>query len=261
VRLKDLRVNDAGTDDVMPGSSIASELAARMGYDDSLITASLNNALPMDQIAGSWSDLLDRIAVLDDYRWLVLDDAGLGPRLDYGPWAREWILYSATAEWSGLVPIELHNRVRVRYQTAAGTPSDVVVDAVSDPLEGTGLTNVYEYALEGVQTDDALATGVANLLLARVSTRRYAGPVHVLDAHDARGRSVYEILPGDIARLTDFAPAASHQGRIYEVTYSAAGVTLGIEAPADVTSILAAFAGAAARSAVALPSVPDVGGF
>lgn len=253
VRITNLRVGDAELTDGLPGSAAVDHVAGLLGLNRDAITSSTSNVLPLDWLQGDLAGLLDHVADIDDYRWLVLADAN-GPRMDYGPWEREWAIDALGGRWEDMAPVEVFNQVRVRYQTAAGTPAELTVAADPDPLSASGITNVYEHALSGDQPNDILARYVANTLIARVSARRYTGRVVVADASDAAGRGPMEILPGDLAVLRDFRPGENVTQRIHEVSYGPEGVTLGIESGVSISGLLAALAAGALRNPTHLPA-------
>jgi hypothetical protein len=257
-----IRVNGIATGDVFYGSQVVTDAGGRLGYDTSGVTSSALNILPLDWTSGSWAELLSYIATLEDRYWRVVEDS----RLEYDEWGtKEWTVYQADGASVDLTPLELWNQVTVRYTHINGTQSQVTRTCADlglpDPLAATGQINIWEESLADVQPNADLATAVANNLLPRVSSQRYAGRIDCVKAYDMTMRDApYEIRAGDTVRVADWDMNQSVTLRIFEVEYTAEGVSLGIEAGVSIASMLAraGLVSARAPSTAQLPELEPV---
>lgn len=243
-RVKNLRLNDIAPGDTFRTDEVAADIASAVGYDPAGVRTSDVNALPFDLTQGSWAESgLAYMALLDDWRWLVLEDRGLaeggpprGAYLDYGPWERIWTLHRAGSAAPALVQLPVHNLVVVKYRDLHDKPMEVSLLASPDPLAEQGLTNRWEEELTDRQPDATLATAVATAILARVSRPRYAGRIEIVGASDEAGRGgAYAVRPGDLARVAE--DDLTH--RIYEAEYRHDGVTIGVETPVTAAGLIA----------------------
>lgn len=242
VRLTNLRVNGIRptgrtSDDNYQSFIVAQDVGTRAGYDTSGVsTIPVRNVLPLDWTEGSWSGLLDYLSLLDDSYWLVLDDRGAGPVLEYRRWSesREWFVSSIGAD-ADLKPLELYDGAIVNYESHRGRQRQVKVTATNPP--GTGL--FFEEDLEDPQANNTLATNVATDLAEHLSQSRYAGSVNVVSVRDSAGRDVpREVLPGDVLTISDWLPAESlPKQHILEVSQTPTEVTIGVEAQ-DPTALI-----------------------
>jgi hypothetical protein len=228
--IRNLRVNGRAATDIFTTSDLARSVAAIAGLDPSLIVASAQNALPIDVEGGPPAALLEHAASIDDWRWLVLDDDGAGPKLDYGPWSRTWRVLLAEGTVANLVPLEVFNRVVVWWSDLASTRRSVTLSASPDPLAAVGILNEFQFDLLDLYENDTVPTQVANTILAQISRIRYAGPLEISAARDAAGiGNPMEVRPGDLVALQDFGLDASLNGRIGSVSYRPSRVTVGLE--------------------------------
>jgi hypothetical protein len=227
-------------------SDVVANVAGRLGWDAGGRTSSPTGVLPLDW-SGAWSDLLSYIAALDDYYWLVIENAGAGPRVVYGPYGgvNSWALSSERgAKWD-LTPLEVFNRVTVGYTDTAGTAKTLQVMADPDPLASLGLINDYRFDVQDPQPDTALITALAYRLVGTLSRPRWRGRINAVSAYDANGRdAVQEIQPGDLVTITNWdAGTALPLLRVLEVSYRPDGpIALGIDAPVSIASLLRDFA-------------------
>lgn len=258
--IKNLRINgqssaDFFADDVGYASEVLTDVGRRLGYDISGVTTSGFNVLPLDWTSGSWAELLSYVASLEDRYWGVYEDS----KLLYPAWGdREWTVYQADGATVDLTPLELYNQVTVKYVDVGGAPREVTVTASPDPLAASGIVNVWEESIADVQPGSTLATAVANNLLSRVSSQRYAGRIDCIKAIDSTGRDApYEIRAGDTVRVADWDMNTAVTLRVFEVEYTPNGVSLGIESGVSIASLLgrAGLAGARAPSTAQLPEL------
>jgi hypothetical protein len=246
VRIKQLRVNGIAPGDTFRDDEVITDLGKALGYDVSGVRTGTLNVLPFDLTDGSWAESgLSYMAMLTDRCWLVLEDRGLseghaltGERLIYAPWEEEVELRLAKETRAQLTPLELFNKVVVKYTTVGDTDQEYTALATPNPLAMFGYDNVYELRLTDPQADDVLAGQVATTLSERYSKKRYAG---VLEA------TTYDVLPGSLAVLADFGPGKSVSLRIQEVEFSARGARVGVETPVSPDRLIALAALEAAR--------------
>lgn len=240
IRVRNLRVNGIADGDEMATSEVVAAIGQLLGYETRLhIDSSSVNALPFDLTTGTWSqEGLSYMALLDDWRWLVLEDRGAGPILDYGPWDRVWYVQRAENAVPDLRPLPLYDSVVVRYKAANGTLQQVEATA-----EVPGVSNVWYEDLTDAQPDDTLASAVAASLIAKLSVPRYAGSLTITGAMQSSGQgNAYEVRPGDLVDVSDWVPAGHVRQRIVEVQYQHDSVTLGVEAPVTADGVIATFA-------------------
>jgi hypothetical protein len=194
------------------------------------VAGSALNVLPLDH-QGSDAALLDQLTFMLDWRWRIgANVAGVGNKLEFGPWGPEWDISLQAGAQADLAPQEKFNWVTIPYTNAAGKPVQYRKKADPDPLARYGDVRVYEEALQSVQKDDRIARAMADLLLTRVTKRRYAGRLQVAFARAADGRqSTYEIQAGELARIGDWGPNDAQTLRISQVEMSAEGVSLGVD--------------------------------
>jgi hypothetical protein len=244
-RVVDLRVNGRASGDSMLTSEIAADLGGLLGFDTSGVQSTALNGLPffLDASASWTDDGLFYLAAITDWRCLVLEDLGAGPLLDFGPWERTWTVLRQSNAAPDLDPLPVYNRVVVNYSNPSGRWSQVIVDADPDPLVGTPLAGrkvEWREDLADVQTDDNLATAVANYLLPIVSTPRDSGRIEIVGARADDGTGhVYSPRGGDLVTEADYGQAESRTRRVWEVEYRPDGATLGIEAPVSSAGFVA----------------------
>jgi hypothetical protein len=239
LRLWNLRVNDAGTTtDSLTTSDLVRDVAARLGWDPSGVRSSGLDVMPLDISGGSWSDAaLDYAATLDDWFWRVLENRGQGPFLEYGPWEREWVVYLQAGNTADLTPTEIFNRVLVWWTDDAGAAHSVEQVASPDPLAAFGITNTFEYELPDGRNASTLADTVASTLLSRLSQARWQGTVDVQVVASGPSRDPWGILPGDLLTIADWK-GDRLTGRVVSVDLRSSGVTVGLEQPASVASLV-----------------------
>ena len=243
VRVRNLRANGIAVGDEMLTSEVAADIGRALGYDVSAVTVGGQNALPFD-LQGSWADDgLSYLSLLDDWRWLVLHDAGRGPVLDYGPWdSRVWRVLRGQNAVPSLTPLPLYSQVVVKYQDSAGKPQQVSLMADPNPLAARGYDRVWYETLTDSQPDDTLATTVASTILSRVSAPRYSGSVDIVGAALISGvGSAYSVRAGDTVDIADWAPGLNLRQRIAEVEFRPDGVRVGVEVPVTAAGVVAAY--------------------
>jgi hypothetical protein len=194
------------------------------------VSGSALNVMPIDH-QGSDAALLDSLSYLIDWRWRIgANVSGNGHLLDFGPWGPMWDLSLQEGTKADLAPQEKFNFVRVPYTNASGKPVHFTKKAEPDPLYRFNEKRVYEEALQNIQKDDKLAKAVADILLSRVTQRRYAGRLEVAYGRASDGRqSTYELQAGDVARIGGWGPNDAQTLRISQVEMSSSGVTLGVD--------------------------------
>lgn len=242
VVLSNLRVNGIGTTDVYLSSDVVRELGRRLGYDTTGVQDASTNVLPYDVSGIPWSQALDDMASIEDWRVLVLDDRGKGPYLDFGPFGTTSydIRRDRDTDASQIGPLPKYNQVTVTYSDETGSPRSITVAAQPDPLARYGLTRSYLFSLPGTQSSPSLAQAVAQKLIARVSQARYQGRLKLYGMRQGLADvDAFAVLPGDELVLADFGPAGAQRLRVFEVELDPGGVTVGIEQPASVASMIA----------------------
>lgn len=231
--ISDLRVNGSETQgDSFSTSDAIRVIGTALGWDVSGVPDLGMNVLPFDWLRGGWHEALDYLTELKDVAWRVLDDRGQGAFLEVADWSREWTTFwESGADDSGLLPLEVFDRVIVWWTDLAGAHHSVKADAAADLL--TGSANAHEITLSDRQPDETLAKGVASTALAYLSTPRYRGSVTVAEAtrSDGAAGGILDILPGDSLVIADWERSTSQALRIRDVSFGdgVGPVTLGIE--------------------------------
>lgn len=237
--IANLRLNGVGTTDTYTAGEVVNYLGALLGFDVTAVPASPTNVLPLD-VTASWAGTWDYMAMIEDYQWRVLEDAGMGPRLEFGPWTKEWDVTLKSDATPDLAPLKRYNKVRVRYLDDVGADRSVYVTADPDPFALQKRTYLYTTDLRDIQGDTTLPTNVANTLISRLSSVRYAGRLQVVGARQDGGvGTVFDVLPGDLVTIADWGPQDAQTLRITEVEWTQYGATLGIEQPASAASLIA----------------------
>lgn len=212
---------------------IAKVIGARVGYDTSRIGRVGLGPFSQWDWAGGAASGLDDLASRDDLCWRVLEDAGSGPVLEFGPYRKVWEVSGRTGARWNLDPLELYNRVVAQWVDTRGLVQ-VEYDADPDPLEMAGLENEVQVSLAGLTLDPDSASQTAWRILQAALAQRYRGTISTARAFEAgSGReATYEVRPGDLVRIRDFSLDGSITLRITDVEYGPDGISIGIEAPA-----------------------------
>jgi hypothetical protein len=228
-----IRVYGRSTSDNVTASDVASDIADMAGLEDN-VTGTETRILPLFFEAGSHADRLDFLAAFEDFRWLVLENRGDGPRLDYGPYSRVWRVTEERGAVYDLIDQERFNEVRVFFRAPSGRSRTVTAEADA----GISYTNTYEFEWELPQNSSGIATAVATRVVNRLSQRRVAGSVEVREVTDTNGayRAGHDVLAGDLLDLTDQADLPPQ--RIVRVTYREDGVRIDLENDVDLTALL-----------------------
>lgn len=228
-----IRVYGRSTSDDITASDVASDIAELAGLEDG-VTGTETRVLPLFFEAGSHADRLDFLAAIEDYRWLVLDDRGHGPYLDFGPYSRRWRVTEDRGAAYDLVDQERFNEVRVFFRAPSGRSRSVTAEADAD----IDYTNTAEFEWELPMHSAGIASAVAERAVTRLASRRVAGSVEVREATDPqdRNRAGHDILAGDLLELTD-QPDLPAQ-RIVRVTYREDGARCDIENDVDLSALL-----------------------
>jgi hypothetical protein len=235
-------VNGIAPADEFLTSDVVADIGKRLGYDTSKVNGGGSNALPFDLTDGAWGESgLTYMAGLDDWRWLVLGDAGHGSILDFGPWDRTWHVFTSQDAAPDLQNLPRYNRVVVQYTSVNGTPQEVEVLSDEGPFTN-GVYRTWYEQLSDPQPDAVLATSVANILLARLSSARVTGSIDIVDAREDSGvGSPYAVLPGSFVDLADWMPAQSLVQRIMEVAYTSTSIRLGVETPVSIDGVVSQY--------------------
>lgn len=239
--LSQVRVNSSITSaDSYNAYEVVTYIAGQMGWTTTGVTSSTFDIMPLDWIDGTWLDAMLYVAELEDKYVRVGNNA-----VEYGAWGTtNWQVTQTAGANPDLKPLELFNQARVTYETAAGvkrkksrTTSDV---SITDPLATAGITNTFEYELEDRQRNGTLAQNVADKLVTRFSTQRYAGSIQVVSAISSNGRdNPRGIRYGDTITIQDWGPGESKVLRVMEVSQDKSGVTVGVEQPVNLAALIA----------------------
>ena len=242
VTLDRMKVWGRTTDDTYASSSVASDVASLIGFDDSLVSGSADDCLPLYWEDGSMSDLLDYLTEMLDYRWLVRwperNKHNPVPILEFGPWSKT---YTASLERGvsnyDFTKLERFNEVRVSFTRVTGASGSRSVHSDPDPLP---YTNVLEFELQDDQPNGDLADAVAARLLAYHEAQNFRGRLDLGECQDENGtwRSGYDIQAGDLLHIVDFDRGLGPQ-RVMSVNYSQRGVSVELSQDLSIERLLA----------------------
>lgn len=234
VTIDGIRVWGRTTADTYTSGEVAADIAAMTDLDPSGVEGTDANILPLLFEVSPSQDRLDFLAALEDLRWLVLDDRGAGPWLDFGPYDRTWRVTEERGAAYDLIDLERYDEVRVNFRAPTGRSRTITAEADAD----LAFSNTYEFEWELPQANSGLASAVAERLVTRLSERRVTGSVEAREVTDEAGRyrAGHDVLPGDLLDLAD-QPDIGPQ-RIVRVAWREDGVRLDLEADVDLTRLL-----------------------
>lgn len=146
LRLKDVRVNGMAVGDDYKTHQVALDIAGKLGGTTTGIQTSTRNAMPLDVEDASAGEVLDELALLDDWYWGIEHD-GTNKAWKYQPWdTKTWVLTEARSPVS-LLPLPRYGKVRIPFRypggvrrfktyTATGAPAtaDTYQLDLDDPL-------------------------------------------------------------------------------------------------------------------------------
>ena len=241
VWLQDLVACVIADDDNWATSEVVSDVAARLNFADD-VTATGTEIGVLDW-NGGWDELLNYMAAIEDWTWLVIDDRTKGPKTDaqltFRPWGHKTWQTSLNTASENLTVAPLYNRVTVFYERPEGVPQHKTFDPadfdLDDPIPGLH----YEYpdppVLENPQRNLKLVNNIAERLLTRVTKTRLVGSIKVA----ALTKGVpFDIQAGDLLNIPDYDPKVGPQ-RISAVTYNADGTAdLSLERSFDIAAML-----------------------
>lgn len=217
-----LRVWGRLTADTITAPDVVSDLCQVLGYDDALVTSSAADVMPLLWENATASDLMNYLCDVMDWRWLVLEDRGSGPVMDFGPYSRDWTgSFGRGVIDDDLTELEVYSHVQVHFTSISDESRHVIVVADPNPLADMGYSNVYTVELNDPQPDDSLATFVAGQTMNWASTPRVRGRVTLYEVADGGGNfhSGYDVMAGDRLQVSELGPRIGPQ-RIASVTYS-----------------------------------------
>jgi hypothetical protein len=229
--LTSLRVNDLAADDDMSASDVVTHTGEALGWNVDGVQSTAANVLPL-LWTEQWSELLIYMADLEDH---FVRRIARG--LEYAPWGdQSWEVLRSYSARPELKPLEAFNRAVIRYETVAGAPAEVSVDADPDPLPGQ--LKVIDYDLSDPQPNSTLANAVAERMIGRYSLPRWAGRVEVYRSRHQAGPLA--ILPGDVIDVADWDMGVSQPLRVHGAEYRKDHATLAIESPISLVQLIEA---------------------
>jgi hypothetical protein len=226
------------TADSYNASDVVTYIAGQMSWSTAGVVPTTYDVLPFDWDQGSWLDALLYVAELEDNFVRIGNNT-----IEYAPWGTTaWTVSQAEGADADLKPLELFDQARVFFETSAGVKRSklrTVVDlSLIDPIPG--FTNTYEFEMEDRQKSNALPSAVADKLVRRFSTQRYAGSIEVVAAKSTDGRdNPRAIRYGDTVKIADWGPGEAQTLRVMEVAQGPTSVTLGVEQPVNIASLVA----------------------
>ena len=240
VTLQNIRACVIAGDDDWTTSDVVSDVAGRMHFTDDVdSTGTLIGGLDWN---GNWDGLLDYLADIEDWTWLVIEDtskAKADAALTFRDWGHHSWMTNLDMAQENLTVAPLYNKVTVFYTTPGGvpqhksyTPDDFGLD---DPLDG----DPYEYPdpirLEDPQRNTNLADAIAEKLLRRVTQLRLVGSSKVMALEHG---VPFDMQAGDTITMRGYNPKAGPQ-RIASVTYNNDGsADVSIERDYDIAAML-----------------------
>ena len=223
----------------VPGSLTSDEIARAVGdmldWDVTLVENVGEIEFPSFDWAGDVASGLSEAAAPDDFRWLVLDDRGGGPVLDFGPWERTWEVSAYSGASWDLDPLERYTKVVVQYVDDLGKARAFTVESTGDFLVANELQTVAG-GLQSVDEPGTLPEQMAANILEFATSERWRGSISTPRVVEL-GTGLtdrYRVRAGDLVRITDFDTTHGEALtlRIAEVNQTDDGIQMGIEAPA-----------------------------
>lgn len=214
---------------------IARAVADMMGWDASGVGDVGDIFWPSFDWAADVASGLSEATVPEDLRWLLLDDRGHGPVLDFGPWERVWEVSGSTGAVWTLDPLERYTKVVVQYLDDFGKAHAVTAE-VDDPdlFRVTNELSTVAGGLQSVDTPGTLPEEMAANILGFATSERWRGTISAGRAVESGvGLSdIYRVRGGDLVRIIDFSPTdGAVTLRIASASQTDNGISMGIEAP------------------------------
>lgn len=219
VLFDDIKIYGIAKRDDYATSDVVRDIAGRIGLDDGMVMESDTNILPYDVQDGTFADVLDEMAVFDDWRWLVLDNGVL----DYGPWDRRvWMIDEP--EYLRTIPLERYNVVRIPYRVKGKQQDWLEVRAEPNPFL-PGIDVVYEVQLDDPLPPYEVAKQFAEKVVDYMSRRRAGGTCEITRLQSLQGVDVptYKLHAGDEVVLRQ---RGNQRLRVKQITRKATGCTM-----------------------------------
>jgi hypothetical protein len=175
---------------------VARDIALRLRWGDSHIRDIGFNALPLDETQGSAAEVLDRVAILTDWRHVVRN---YPPDLYFGPWDEYVWTILETDEPGVLPPLPRFDQVDIPFLYSNGKA--VGRKRVTSPTPLLHHRNYGLVSIDDPQYDGEGAVKFAQILLGYLIQRRYGGSdtfQRVMDKYQQR-RSGHAVRAGDCA--------------------------------------------------------------
>ncbi|MEX2439690.1 MAG: hypothetical protein WD739_07395 [Actinomycetota bacterium] len=238
IRITDLQLwGDAFRAGNAPNTYVASEIfkdiAALLGFDVTLVTATADDILPYWHQEGSWAtDLFDRLAEYLGNRWGVWDIGGTGgPQLELKPWsaARVWTVNGFTSAANVEMRLDrvdpAYSEVIVTWRRSGKRRTSRSVRSITpNPFAGapfplSARKRALRYHLEEPQRGPALADKIATLLATDNAGPKYSGTVRgAYGSLSGSDTTLLKARGGDICRVADW-PGGSKDLRILEANF------------------------------------------
>lgn len=207
VKLKNVRVNGMATGDVYTTDQVVADIAARIGGTTAGIQSSVRNAMPLDIEDGSAGEVLDELALLDDWYWGI-EHNGTERAWRYGPWStKTWVLTEPRARVE-LHPVARYGKVRVPFRYPGGKRHFKTYTAAGAPDTAETFQLDLQDPLPPEELADVLGPNIAEYLW----ETRFHGTATFLEVEDADDPGI--AVPASRVRMGDRLQLANYDDRI-----------------------------------------------
>jgi hypothetical protein len=212
IRARRLIVGGISPDDDTTADDVFAEAFSRIGCETIRIEASGVPVAPVDHRDGSYTSLLDAIALRADYYYRVYWEGGklVG---EAGSWGRKRYTVLDPEVPRDLIPLEPFDRVTVAFTYPNGAPGRVTVKAQTRKLPDPNPAPTIR--ISGRPMDDETAEIVAGTIADRLVLPRWSGSGRAHEVYDESGSRVHAniVKAGDLL----YYPAAGAEVRVGEV--------------------------------------------
>ncbi len=200
--IEDLRVGSIAVDDDYSMSDVAKDIAGRMDIRRDITDTGVK-ILPLDVQDTTFGDVLDEVALFNDFRWRILD-RGNGPILEFGRWNDRKFRGIPSESNFDLVPIERYTGVRVPCRAEGGTRDWVVVYADKDHIASQP-ESIYQIDLDDPLPSEEQAKLLGAAVVDHFSKHRWAGTATLTECINENGLRVqaHRIHAGDVLTIPE----------------------------------------------------------
>lgn len=204
--LSNLRVNGLTASDDATTQDVAEILGGLAGFDVDGVQPGAVEVLPFDY-TGSHAEALTTAALSEGWRWIVLEDRGKGPYLDFGPYEKTYLAFLEQGVLPDLDPAPLYDKVVVAYELFNGARQTASARPDVDPLPDGHSELLME--LDEPVHSPSRARQQAQVQVDYLSTYRVEGQVDIyalVDLDTGEPIPVHYLQPGCLLLIADYDP-------------------------------------------------------